>query len=277
MSGTDGMASETVPAQNGETIVSTLDMNIQKIIEDNISEYMQNTGAKQIGIIAMDPNNGEVLGMASSRVYDPNDASNLQALKDKIVPITQEVEVDGADETADSLISVEKSTEKSTEGVYLEGSDNKKKAEKSEEKSTESTTESSTEDDDESSSENQTTEEKKNVKTEEVDYDFSAMTDEEFKDTVSHFTKEQKTEALNYLWQNYCISDALEPGSTYKAFTIAGAMEDGVISDGDEFYCDGSQTPVEGESPVYCSYRAGHGTVDVKERLLYHAMMRLCR
>lgn len=43
-------------------------MNIQKIIEDNISEYMQNTGAKQIGIIAMDPNNGEVLGMASSRV-----------------------------------------------------------------------------------------------------------------------------------------------------------------------------------------------------------------
>lgn len=267
MSGTDGMASETVPAQNGETIVSTLDMNIQKIIEDNISEYMQNTGAKQIGIIAMDPNNGEVLGMASSRVYDPNDASNLQALKNKIVPITQEVEVDGADETADSLISVEKSTEKSTEGVYLEGSDNKKKAEKSAEKSTESTTESSTEDDDESSSENQTTEEKKNVKTEEVDYDFSAMTDEEFKDTVSHFTKEQKTEALNYLWQNYCISDALEPGSTYKAFTIAGAMEDGVISDGDEFYCDGSQTPVEGESPVYCSYRAGHGTVDVKRAL----------
>ena len=66
MSGNDGIASETVPAENGETVVSTIDMNIQKIIEDNISEYMQNTGAKQIGIIAMDPNNGEVLGMASS-------------------------------------------------------------------------------------------------------------------------------------------------------------------------------------------------------------------
>ena len=113
----------------------------------------------------------------------------------------------------------------------------------------------------------ETTEEKKNVKTEEVDYDFSAMTEEEFKDTISHFTKEQKSEALNYLWQNYCISDAIEPGSTYKALTIAGAMEDNVISDGDEFYCDGSQTPVEGESPVYCSYRAGHGTVDVKRAL----------
>lgn len=61
MSGSGGVDSETVAAQNGETVVSTIDMNIQKIIEDNISEYMQNTGAKQIGIIAMDPNNGEVL------------------------------------------------------------------------------------------------------------------------------------------------------------------------------------------------------------------------
>lgn len=268
MTGSDGLDSETVPAQNGETVVSTIDMNIQKIIEDNISEYMQNTGAKQIGIIAMDPNNGEVLGMASSRVYDPNDASNLEALKNQIVPMAQEVEVDGADEAADSLISVEKSTEKSTEGVYLDDSENKKKAEKAAEKAAEATTATTEKDDQtEDADTTETTEEKKNVKTEEVDYDFSAMTEEEFKDTISHFTKEQKSEALNYLWQNYCISDAIEPGSTYKALTIAGAMEDNVISDGDEFYCDGSQTPVEGESPVYCSYRAGHGTVDVKRAL----------
>lgn len=263
MSGDDGIASETVAAQNGETVVSTIDMNIQKIIEDNISEYMTNTGARQIGIIAMDPNNGEVLGMASSRIYDPNDASDLQALKNITVPITQEVEVDGADEEADSLISVEKSTEQSTEGVYLQDSDNKKKAEKAAEKK--ASTEASTEEDTTESAD--TTEEKKNVKTEKVDYDFASMTDEQFKETIDGFTDEQKSEAMNYLWQNFCISDVIEPGSTYKAFTIAGAMEDNVISDGDEFYCDGSQTPVEGEDPVYCSYRAGHGTVDVKRAL----------
>ena len=178
------------------------------------------------------------------------------------------MEVDGADEAADSLISVEKSTEKSTEGVYLDDSENKKKAEKAAEKAAEATTATTEKNDQtEDADTTETTEEKKNVKTEEVDYDFSAMTEEEFKDTISHFTKEQKSEALNYLWQNYCISDAIEPGSTYKALTIAGAMEDNVISDGDEFYCDGSQTPVEGESPVYCSYRAGHGTVDVKRAL----------
>lgn len=243
MSGLGGVDSETVAAQNGETVVSTIDMNIQKIIEDNITEYMQNTGAKQIGIIAMDPNNGEILGMASSRTYDSNDPMNTQALRNMTVTVTQEVEIEGADENADSLISVE-SAKKNTTATTESSEDG-------------TTTESSTE----------ATTEQKNVKTEEVEYDFSKMSDEEFHSTIDGFTSDQLYEALNYVWQNYCISDVFEPGSTYKAFTIAGAMEDGVISDGDEFLCDGSQVVVEGESPIYCSYRAGHGMVDVKRAL----------
>ena len=243
MSGLGGVDSETVAAQNGETVVSTIDMNIQKIIEDNITEYMQNTGAKQIGIIAMDPNNGEILGMASSRTYDPNDPMNTQALRNMTVTVTQEVEIEGADENADSLISVE-SAKKNTTATTESSEDG-------------TTTESSTE----------ATTEQKNVKTEEVEYDFSKMSDEEFHSTIDGFTSDQLYEALNYVWQNYCISDVFEPGSTYKAFTIAGAMEDGVISDGDEFLCDGSQVVVEGERPIYCSYRAGHGMVDVKRAL----------
>ena len=243
MSGSGGVDSETVSAQNGETVVSTIDMNIQKIIEDNITEYMQNTGAKQIGIIAMDPNNGEILGMASSRTYDPNDPMNTQALRNMTVTVTQEVEIEGADENADSLISVE-SAKKNTTATTESSEDG-------------TTTESSTE----------ATTEQKNVKTEVVEYDFSKMSDEEFQSTIDGFTSDQLYEALNYVWQNYCISDVFEPGSTYKAFTIAGAMEDGVISDGDEFLWDGSQVVVEGESPIYCSYRAGHGMVDVKRAL----------
>lgn len=255
MSGSGGVDSETVAAQNGETVVSTIDMNIQKIIEDNISEYMQNTGAKQIGIIAMDPNNGEVLGMASSRTYDPNKPMDIQALRNMTVTVTQEVELDGADEAADSLISVESANKKNsgTTGTSEEAS-----------------TDEADEADESSSTEASTTEaatEKKNVKTEEVEYDFSEMSDAEFQSTIDSFTSDQLYEALNYVWQNYCISDVFEPGSTYKAFTIAGAMEDGVISDGDEFLCDGSQVVVEGESPIYCSYRAGHGMVDVKRAL----------
>ena len=118
---------------------------------------MQNTGAKQIGIIAMDPNNGEILGMASSRTYDPNDPMNTQALRNMTVTVTQEVEIEGADENADSLISVE-SAKKNTTATTESSEDG-------------TTTESSTE---------ATTEQKKNVKTEEVEYDFSKMSDEGF-------------------------------------------------------------------------------------------------
>ena len=168
----------------------------------------------------------------------------FRSLRNMTVTVTQEVEIEGADENADSLISVE-SAKKNTTATTESSEDG-------------TTTESSTE---------ATTEQKKNVKTEEVEYDFSKMSDEEFQSTIDGFTSDQLYEALNYVWQNYCISDVFEPGSTYKAFTIAGAMEDGVISDGDEFLCDGSQVVVEGESPIYCSYRAGHGMVDVKRAL----------
>lgn len=240
MSGLGGTDTETVAAEDGLTVVSTIDMNIQKIVEDNINEYMETTGAKQIGIIAMDPDNGEVLAMASSRTYDPNSPMDTSALRNMTVTVTKEVEVDGADEDADSLISVESAN-----------------------RQTESETETTTESDEAA------TEEKKNVKTEQVEYDFSGMTDEEFQETIDGFTSEQLYEALNYVWQNYCISDVFEPGSTYKAFTIAGAMEDGIISDGDEFLCDGYKIVVDGEDPIYCSNTGGHGMVDVKMSLAY--------
>lgn len=266
MSGASGVDAETVAAQNGDTVVSTIDMNIQKIIENNIAEYMETTGAKQIGVIAMNPNNGEVLGMASSRTYDPNDPMDTDALRNMTVTVTQEVEIDGADENADSLISVEKADKNDTsvkkDGTVTDTEDSTG----SEDTTAEDTTEDMTT---EAASEtgSEATTEKKNVRTEQIEYNFAEMSDEEFQSTIDGFTSEQLYEALNYVWQNYCISDVFEPGSTYKAFTIAGAMEDGVISDGDEFLCDGSQVVVEGESPIYCSYRAGHGMVDVKRAL----------
>lgn len=245
MSGTNSVDSETVDAEDGLTVVSTIDMNIQKIIEENIAEYMADPGAKQIGILAMDPNNGEVLAMASSRSYNPNTPMDTSVLRDMTVTVTEEIELDTADEDADSLFSVEKAEPATTE----ETSD-----------STEDTTDASTEASTEDSEEN-----KKNVKKKKVEYDFSTMTDDEFNEVVSNFTTEQLYEALNYAWQNFCISDAFEPGSTYKAFTVAGAMEDGIISDGDEFYCDGYQ--IIADEQINCSYTPGHGTVDVKRSL----------
>lgn len=214
--------SVTVPAQNGYTVVSTIDLNIQKIIEDNIKEYMQTTGAKKIGVIAMDPDTAEVLGMSTSYGYDPNEPMNTDALRNMEVTVTESTE--------------EPSTEEDS----------------SEEGSSEDTTEA-------------TTEEQKDP--EKITYDFSSMTDDEFQKAIDDLTSDQTYEALDAVWRNYCISDILEPGSTFKPFTIAGALEDGIVKDGDTFFCKGYEIVAEGTSPIYCHNRSGDGTITLKQAL----------
>lgn len=88
LSGTDGrkygylnddvdLQKVTEEPQNGKTIVSTVDINIQRIAEKYISEFMQETGAKNVAALVMNPNNGEVLGMASAPVFDLNKPRDL--------------------------------------------------------------------------------------------------------------------------------------------------------------------------------------------------------
>lgn len=214
--------SVTVPAQNGYTVVSTIDLNIQKIIEDNIKEYMQTTGAKKIGVIVMDPDTAEILGMSTSYGYDPNEPMNTDALRNMEVTVTESTE--------------EPSTEEDS----------------SEKGSSEDTIEA-------------TTEEQKDP--EKIKYDFSSMTDDEFQKAIDGLTSDQTYEALDAVWRNYCISDILEPGSTFKPFTIAGALEDGVVKDGDTFFCKGYEIVAEGTSPIYCHNRSGDGTLTLKQAL----------
>jgi stage V sporulation protein D (sporulation-specific penicillin-binding protein) len=66
------------PASNGNTVVSTIDVNIQKIVEKYINEWEQNTGSKRVGVIVMDPNNGEVLAMANDKAFDLNNPRTLR-------------------------------------------------------------------------------------------------------------------------------------------------------------------------------------------------------
>jgi len=44
---------------------------------------------------------------------------------------------------------------------------------------------------------------------------------------------------LNNLWKNYCITGTYEPGSTAKPFTVAAALEEGVVAPGESFECTG--------------------------------------
>ncbi len=70
---------------NGWTLVSTLDLNIQKMIEQKIAEFQEEhrnevtegPGSQQTGVVVMNPQNGEILGMSDSLVYDLNNPRDL--------------------------------------------------------------------------------------------------------------------------------------------------------------------------------------------------------
>ena len=72
---------------------------------------------------------------------------------------------------------------------------------------------------------------------------------------------------LNKAWRNFIISDGFEPGSTYKTFTIAGALEDGALLGDETFYCGGNYE-VE-DRVINCHNHAGHGMVTISESLMY--------
>lgn len=159
-------------AKDGNSVVLTIDANVQKIIEDEIADFQKNgTGAKTIAMMVMNPKNGEILAMASNSTFDLNDPQNLA-----------------------SMYSEQK---------------------------------------------------------------IAAMTDKE------------KNENLLSMWSNFCVGSAYEPGSTFKPFTIAAALDENIISGKSTFQCNGVKKVADRE--IHCSNRNGHGMLD-----LCHALMESC-
>ena len=159
-------------AKDGNSVVLTIDANVQKIIEDEIADFQKNgTGAKTIAMMVMNPKNGEILAMASNSTFDLNDPQNLA-----------------------SMYSEQK---------------------------------------------------------------IAAMTDKE------------KNENLLSMWSNFCVGSAYEPGSTFKPFTIAAALDENIISGKSTFQCNGVKKVADRE--IHCSNRNGHGMLD-----LHHALMESC-
>lgn len=159
-------------AKDGNSVVLTIDANVQKIIEDEIADFQKNgTGAKTIAMMVMNPKNGEILAMASNSTFDLNDPQNLA-----------------------SMYSEQK---------------------------------------------------------------IAAMTDKE------------KNENLLSMWSNFCVGSAYEPGSTFKPFTIAAALDENIISGKSTFQCNGVKQVADRE--IHCSNRNGHGMLDLR-----HALMESC-
>ena len=63
---------------------------------------------------------------------------------------------------------------------------------------------------------------------------------------------------LSSIWRNFCVSDAFEPGSTMKPFTVAAGLETGTLTGEESYYCGGYLHV--GDNDIGCHLRSGHGT-----------------
>ena len=154
-------------AENGNTVVTTLDATVQKRVEEKIKEFTKEYKAKKVSVLVMNPKNGGIYAMATDTQYNLNEPQNL-------------------------------------DGLYT------KKEQK-------------------------------------------AMSDEE------------REKALFDMWKNSIITDIFEPGSTFKPFTIAGALEENVIDYDDTFICNGFEM-VDG-SKIKCMHN--HGPLTLTEVVMY--------
>ncbi len=82
---------------------------------------------------------------------------------------------------------------------------------------------------------------------------------------IAAMSEEEKVEKYNELWNNFCVSEPFEPGSTAKPFTISAGLETGLLT-GQESYRCGGMLHV-GDYDISCNNVYGHGAQTLKETL----------
>lgn len=160
---------DTIPAQDGAVIVSTIDANLQRIVQKHTEDFLDEIGAKNVGVLMMEVNSGEVLAMQSNYSYDLNNPRDLS----------------------------------------------------------------------------------KWFSEEEI----AAMDNDTYLDK------------LYQVWRNFCIHDSYEPGSTFKPFTIAAALEEAVITREETFLCDGGEQVAD--YYISCHNQWGHGLINAAQSIMH--------
>lgn len=92
------------------------------------------------------------------------------------------------------------------------------------------------------------------------------MSDIYTEEELNAMSDEDVVNALYQLWRNYCVSDIYEPGSTIKPFTVAAALEEGVLTGSETFVCNGSETVLD--KPIACHNTSGHGELTVEQAVM---------
>lgn len=83
---------------------------------------------------------------------------------------------------------------------------------------------------------------------------------------LNSMSEEEKSNALNAMWRNFCINDSYEPGSTFKTVTATAALEEGVVSVNDTFSCPGFR--IVEDRKIRCHKVAGHGIETFREGIM---------
>ncbi|MBQ4347016.1 MAG: PASTA domain-containing protein [Firmicutes bacterium] len=161
-----------IKAQDGSTLVTTLDYTLQEYAQNLAREAYNSYNAENTAVMIMDPYTGEILAMAQGKTFDPNDPANPILL---------------------------------TEG------------------------------------------------------------NEAFKIVWDLYSNEQQLEYLNSVWNNYCVASTFEPGSVFKPVTVAMALEEGIISKDEIFFCPGSKIVYDYD--IGCWNESGHGSLNLEEAI----------
>ena len=99
--------------------------------------------------------------------------------------------------------------------------------------------------------------------------DFLAVSDADMAIINAAGTEEERAQLLSQAqarqWRNKALSDTYEPGSTFKIITLAMALEEGVVSLNDSFYCPGTVNVIGRTSPIRCWKSGGHGSQNLTQ------------
>ena len=161
-------------AKDGNNVILTIDAHVQEVVEQQIKWFQKQSGAgpaKHVGVMLMNPNNGEIIAMASESTFDLNKPRTLE-----------------------TMYSQKK---------------------------------------------------------------------------IDKMSEDEKKENLMSMWSNFCIGSAYEPGSTFKPFTIAAALDEALITE--DFSVDCKGVLKVADANIHCANRSGHGFLN-----LQHILMESC-
>lgn len=178
---------------SGNNLHISIDVNIQKYAEQVATKVLKSKQAKQVSMVLINPQNGEIYAMVNVPEYNLNEPYTLVDVEDLYV--MESVKKENAD-TGD--------VDKNTQGENSRDKNN-----------------------------------------------------------IEEMTNQERQDALNNMWRNFCINDTYEPGSTFKLVTATAALEENVVSMEDTFSCPGFR--IVEDRKIRCHKVGGHGTETFKE------------